>query len=109
MKFLLSTLVLSATLLALSGCGDSGGSSSSYGGTVEYSVDCDTAPVCLNASSIKEDMTGKTKYMTCVWWGATYEDSIDAHVTVNFSKPGEGCWQEDGVVVTGGNVVASNP
>ena len=108
MKYLSTTLVLSTVLLALSSCGGSGGSSSSYGGTVEYSVDCATGPVCDNASSIRQDMSGKSQYMTCVWWGATYDNTIDAHVTVNFSKPGSGCWQEDGVVVTGGRTVEDN-
>ena len=106
MKCFSTILVFSAVLLALSSCGGSGGSSSSCkGATVEYSVDCETGPVCLNTSSIKEDMSGKSKYMTCVWWCATYEDTIEAHVTVNFSKTGSGCWQEDSVVVTGGKTV----
>lgn len=108
MKNITSALLLATALLVLNGCGDSGGSSSSYGGAVAYSVDCTTGPVCENASSIKQDTSGKSQYMTCVWWGATYEDKIDAHVTVNFSKPGSGCWQEDGVVVTGGKNVATD-
>lgn len=106
MKFFSTTLVLTASLLALSSCGGSGGSSSSCkGATVEYSVDCETGPVCLNTSSIKHDLSGKSKYVTCVWMCATWEDTIEAHVTVNFSKTGSGCWQEDGVVVTGGKTV----
>lgn len=108
MKGLTGTLLLATTLLVLNSCGGSGGSSSSYGGTVDYSVDCTTGPICNNASSIKDDKSGKSQYMTCVWWGTTYEDRIDANVTVNFSKPGSGCWQEDSVVVTGGQTVATS-
>ena len=110
MKCLLTTLVLSAALLALNSCGGSGGSSSECkGATVEYSVGCVVGPVCLNTSSIKHDTSGKSKYVTCVWWCATYENTIEAHVTVNFSKTGSGCWQEDGVVVTGGKTVEIIP
>jgi hypothetical protein len=110
MKCLLTTLLLSAALLALNSCGGSGGSSSECkGATVEYSVDCETGPVCLNTSSIKQDLSGMSKYATCVWWCATYENTIETHVTVNFSKTGSGCWQEDGVVVTGGKPIEITP
>ncbi len=108
MKIFSAMLLLSSTLLALGGCGGSGGSSSSCTGeTVQYSLDCETGPVCINASSIDGNESGKSKQITCVWWCATYEDQIEANVTVNFSKTGSGCWQEDSVRVTGGQTIVS--
>ena len=93
--------------LIAAGCGGSGGSSSSCkGATVEYSVDCEAGPTCINTSSIKQDTSGKSQYMTCVWQCASYGDKIEAHVTVNFSKTGSGCWQEDSVEVVGGKTIA---
>ncbi len=107
MKIFSTILVLSTALFVLGSCGGSGSSSSSCtGAIVQYSVDCEDGPVCINASSIDGNESGKSKQITCVWWCATYEDQIEANVTVNFSKTGSGCWQEDSVRVTGGQTVA---